>query len=195
MDHLAWVVSIIFNTGILIFDVLVLPQTEGVVSYMVLTIIILGIVSHMNIMLSIITHERFNERIDFDIIRSKTYFFYFIRIIVIFFLIVADYLNVFNQKVGIYIISQESLVLITVITYNIVSCCNYYYSLWINIDIYSYNLHPEELINTCSICTLDFREHDTIARIQRCSHTFHKACLQSWLTQNSCPNCRATIRN
>lgn len=47
--------------------------------------------------------------------------------------------------------------------------------------------------STCSICLDCFQPGDT-ARELRCSHTFHLACLDTWLRNRAlCPVCRANV--
>ncbi|KAK0308985.1 hypothetical protein LTR91_012126 [Friedmanniomyces endolithicus] len=44
----------------------------------------------------------------------------------------------------------------------------------------------------CLVCLCDFEEKDTCRKLVKCSHLFHKECIDQWLTQgrNSCPLCR-----
>lgn len=45
----------------------------------------------------------------------------------------------------------------------------------------------------CAICLSDFEEGDKL-RVMRCSHRFHKSCVDEWLRVNaSCPSCRMDI--
>ena len=49
---------------------------------------------------------------------------------------------------------------------------------------------PEE---TCSVCLEDFKDGDTIKKLN-CNHIFHKDCLEPWLNENNnCPLCRQNI--
>ena len=49
---------------------------------------------------------------------------------------------------------------------------------------------PEE---TCSVCLEDFKDGDTIKKLN-CNHIFHKDCLQPWLNEHdNCPMCRQNI--
>jgi hypothetical protein len=44
--------------------------------------------------------------------------------------------------------------------------------------------------NQCSICLEAFQEHDTVRTIP-CFHTFHKNCIDPWLSQRPlCPVCK-----
>ncbi|KAK3116735.1 hypothetical protein LTR53_002568 [Teratosphaeriaceae sp. CCFEE 6253] len=44
----------------------------------------------------------------------------------------------------------------------------------------------------CLVCLCDFEEKDVCRKLVKCSHLFHKECIDQWLTQgrNSCPLCR-----
>ena len=49
---------------------------------------------------------------------------------------------------------------------------------------------PDE---SCSVCLEDFKEGDTIKKLN-CNHIFHKDCLEPWLNENNnCPMCRQNI--
>ena len=46
----------------------------------------------------------------------------------------------------------------------------------------------------CSICLCDFIRGDDVRVVPNCKHTFHAACLESWLKEKySCPNCNLRI--
>lgn len=46
----------------------------------------------------------------------------------------------------------------------------------------------------CVICQLDINDGESIATLPKCSHLFHKDCIQQWLKDNrSCPACRQRI--
>lgn len=44
----------------------------------------------------------------------------------------------------------------------------------------------------CLVCLCDFEAKDTGRKLVKCSHLFHKECIDQWLTtgRNSCPLCR-----
>ena len=45
----------------------------------------------------------------------------------------------------------------------------------------------------CSICLDDYKEGETIVKL-KCSHIYHKSCLEKWLLKhNSCPYCKTEI--
>jgi DNA-directed RNA polymerase subunit RPC12/RpoP len=48
--------------------------------------------------------------------------------------------------------------------------------------------------NTCSICFDDFKDESIIRKI-KCSHIFHKDCIDPWLLNQSykCPVCRDNV--
>lgn len=49
-------------------------------------------------------------------------------------------------------------------------------------------------VTNCSICFNNFNPGDICRKINRCSHTFHQSCVDSWLyRQNTCPLCRLII--
>merc|ERR1712071_405905 len=49
----------------------------------------------------------------------------------------------------------------------------------------------EENKNTCNICLEKFERGDNVRKITYCSHTFHKECIDRWLSQvASCPICK-----
>ena len=51
----------------------------------------------------------------------------------------------------------------------------------------------EEVSRECSICQEVYEDRTRIARL-KCSHEFHKKCVQRWLYANdSCPLCRADV--
>ena len=46
----------------------------------------------------------------------------------------------------------------------------------------------------CAVCLEDYIDGDELLRMPNCSHVFHAACLEDWLTDNStCPCCRANF--
>ncbi|KAJ4785429.1 RING/U-box superfamily protein [Rhynchospora pubera] len=48
--------------------------------------------------------------------------------------------------------------------------------------------------NSCSVCLQDFQVKQTVRILPSCQHTFHMACIDSWLIQHgSCPLCRRDI--
>lgn len=50
-----------------------------------------------------------------------------------------------------------------------------------------------EVEGRCLICLSDFEQGEECRQLQLCSHSFHKLCIDEWLTtgRNSCPMCRA----
>ncbi|ORY83649.1 hypothetical protein BCR37DRAFT_378614 [Protomyces lactucae-debilis] len=50
-----------------------------------------------------------------------------------------------------------------------------------------------ELENRCLICLSDFEAGETCRSLSKCSHVFHRECIDTWLTtgRNSCPLCRS----
>jgi len=57
-------------------------------------------------------------------------------------------------------------------------------------SIASKSIQPEE----CPICYCDFSHSDTV-RILKCGHSYHKSCVDQWLTQhrNRCPMCMLIV--
>ncbi|CAO2040041.1 unnamed protein product [Urochloa humidicola] len=46
----------------------------------------------------------------------------------------------------------------------------------------------------CAICLAVFAEGDELRLLPHCAHSFHAACIDTWLaTHASCPSCRATV--
>ncbi len=68
-------------------------------------------------------------------------------------------------------------------------------------QIYTYRQPPPEEGNTaassnvvCSICSADFIDGEYIRQLNRCSHSFHRPCIDIWLSShNNCPLCRANV--
>ena len=53
---------------------------------------------------------------------------------------------------------------------------------------------PSEDGAFCVICQVDIEEGETIVSLPKCSHKFHKSCVEQWLKDHrSCPACRARI--
>lgn len=47
--------------------------------------------------------------------------------------------------------------------------------------------------NNCPICWVDLNEDEL--KTLPCEHTFHKACIETWVTfQESCPYCRTSLK-
>ena len=48
--------------------------------------------------------------------------------------------------------------------------------------------------NNCSICLLKYEDEDDII-VLKCTHIFHKECVNEWLKNNSnkCPVCREVV--
>merc|ERR1712226_750890 len=52
----------------------------------------------------------------------------------------------------------------------------------------------EEEGSTCNICLEDVQIGDEIRKLPHCSHTFHKQCIDQWLSQvASCPVCKREL--
>lgn len=52
----------------------------------------------------------------------------------------------------------------------------------------------EEEGSTCNICLEDVQIGDEIRKLPNCSHTFHKQCIDQWLSQvASCPVCKREL--
>ncbi|XP_057424962.1 RING-H2 finger protein ATL11-like [Lotus japonicus] len=46
----------------------------------------------------------------------------------------------------------------------------------------------------CAVCLNEFRDHETLRLIPKCSHVFHAECVDAWLVnQSTCPVCRANL--
>ncbi|KAI9106578.1 hypothetical protein K1719_022106 [Acacia pycnantha] len=46
----------------------------------------------------------------------------------------------------------------------------------------------------CAVCLNEFQDHETLRFIPKCSHVFHPACIDLWLSSHStCPVCRANL--
>ena len=95
----------------------------------------------------------------------------------------------YNYIFSIIIISIEIIIIITL----------YYlsYKMYVNknkknINFYSYK--SDNIINECSICYSD--ENNDIRELKSCKHTFHKECIDQWIStynNDTCPNCRICI--
>ncbi|KAK9998619.1 hypothetical protein SO802_018222 [Lithocarpus litseifolius] len=47
----------------------------------------------------------------------------------------------------------------------------------------------------CAICLEDFEDGDVCRKLYTCKHTFHKHCVDKWLTINThCPLCRCSAK-
>ncbi|XP_050254659.1 RING-H2 finger protein ATL70-like [Quercus robur] len=47
----------------------------------------------------------------------------------------------------------------------------------------------------CAICLEDFEDGDVCRKLYACKHTFHKQCVDKWLTINThCPLCRGSAK-
>ncbi len=58
------------------------------------------------------------------------------------------------------------------------------------------NLYSRQKDTTCSICSIDYTEKDTVELLKNCSHYFHKECIDTWKKtkpDSTCPICRITI--
>lgn len=59
--------------------------------------------------------------------------------------------------------------------------------------IFTSNQDHTEL--NCSICREDISQNEELRRLNNCSHTFHKVCIDQWFRTNvHCPICRDDIR-
>lgn len=52
---------------------------------------------------------------------------------------------------------------------------------------------PEQIMDTCPICLVEFKESkELLCKISECDHLFHLPCLAKWYENNkSCPLCRS----
>ncbi|KAI3875357.1 hypothetical protein MKX03_027451 [Papaver bracteatum] len=59
----------------------------------------------------------------------------------------------------------------------------------------SKKMKVEEADSICSICLDCLKTTDKIRELSRCSHVFHKGCLDMWIDRHrfSCPCCRARL--
>ena len=49
---------------------------------------------------------------------------------------------------------------------------------------------------TCNICLEEFKQGDNMRKLNHCSHTFHKECIDRWLSQvPSCPICKHDLND
>ncbi|KAJ3122513.1 hypothetical protein HK098_002774 [Nowakowskiella sp. JEL0407] len=65
-----------------------------------------------------------------------------------------------------------------------------------NTLILSSSASPHDAVVSCSICLEGFKAKEEVRRLPKCSHIFHKDCVDSWLLEQSCccPNCRYDMR-
>ncbi|XP_020577332.1 E3 ubiquitin-protein ligase Os04g0590900-like [Phalaenopsis equestris] len=65
------------------------------------------------------------------------------------------------------------------------------------LTIYRYRRGENSIINgdrDCSVCLGEFRDGDSLRLLPKCSHAFHKSCIDTWLSSHSnCPLCRAGV--
>lgn len=53
---------------------------------------------------------------------------------------------------------------------------------------------PEGFSRDCPVCLAEFRQGETLRRLDACGHAFHQECIDAWLARNvSCPVCRTTL--
>ncbi|CAI9303038.1 unnamed protein product [Lactuca saligna] len=46
----------------------------------------------------------------------------------------------------------------------------------------------------CAVCLNEFQDHETLRLLPKCSHVFHKDCIDMWLASHvTCPVCRANL--
>lgn len=46
----------------------------------------------------------------------------------------------------------------------------------------------------CAICLNEFQDHETLRLLPKCSHVFHRECIDTWLASHvTCPVCRADL--
>lgn len=51
------------------------------------------------------------------------------------------------------------------------------------------------LEDVCSICCDNFKAKQLVRKMPACSHSFHKECIDAWLTKKpTCPNCNRNVR-
>lgn len=57
---------------------------------------------------------------------------------------------------------------------------------------YTISIDNPQIIERCQICLADYEAEDTCRRLTKCSHYFHRECIDEWLTtgRNNCPLCR-----
>lgn len=54
--------------------------------------------------------------------------------------------------------------------------------------------HGKENCGECPVCLLAFVDGGEVRQLNACNHTFHVACIDTWLcSHSSCPVCRASI--
>ncbi|GLJ39549.1 hypothetical protein SUGI_0808060 [Cryptomeria japonica] len=64
--------------------------------------------------------------------------------------------------------------------------------------IFSYNrlkgLKAQPKFSDCAVCLTDFKEHEMLRLLPKCSHAFHPECIDLWLSSNTtCPVCRTSF--
>lgn len=59
--------------------------------------------------------------------------------------------------------------------------------------VYTLDERSAELETRCQICLSDYECADTCRSLTKCGHSFHKECIDEWLTtgRNNCPMCRS----
>ncbi|KAI3776667.1 hypothetical protein L1987_46455 [Smallanthus sonchifolius] len=46
----------------------------------------------------------------------------------------------------------------------------------------------------CAVCLNEFKDHETLRLLPKCSHMFHRDCIDTWLASHvTCPVCRADL--
>ncbi|GLJ39551.1 hypothetical protein SUGI_0808080 [Cryptomeria japonica] len=64
--------------------------------------------------------------------------------------------------------------------------------------VFSYNrvkgLKARPKFSDCAVCLTDFKEHEMLRLLPKCSHAFHPECIDLWLSSNTtCPVCRTSL--
>lgn len=51
-----------------------------------------------------------------------------------------------------------------------------------------------ETVLECAVCLNEFQDHETLRLLPKCSHVFHRECIDTWLVSHiTCPVCRADL--
>ncbi|KAK7836745.1 ring-h2 finger protein atl48 [Quercus suber] len=58
-----------------------------------------------------------------------------------------------------------------------------------------HHVRSHHVPDRCAICLEDFEDGDVCRKLYTCKHTFHKHCVDKWLTINThCPLCRGSAK-